>query len=119
MANYYQNKKTGEFMVSLPHTMRELIDEPTSQSISLGFVVPLNNKGFSTKMICDVILPNYCLGNGIVSFSMSYRFIKDNYKRVKKSIVLEKYPDLHQYRFDDIPKVSQPERLEVLTKQTI
>ena len=113
MRRFYQNKKTGEFMVTVPHSMREVLREPTPESISLGF------KGYSTIMICDVILPNKCLGNGIVSYSMSYSFIKNNYKRVKKSIVLEKYPDLHQYRFEDIPKFTQEERLEILKKQTL
>jgi len=113
MTLYYQNRKTGEFMVTIPHTMREVICEPTASSIELGF------KGYSTKMICDVILPNKCLGNGIISFSMSYIFIRDNYKRVKKSIVLGKYPNLHQYRHADIPKLSQVERIEILMKQTI
>jgi hypothetical protein len=113
MRIYYQNRKTGEFMVTVPYSTRDLISEPTPESIALGF------KGYKTSMVCDVILPNKCLGNGIISFTMSYVFIKNNYKRVKKSIVLEKYPDLHQYRFEDIPKFTQEERLEILKKQTI
>jgi hypothetical protein len=91
---YYKNKTTGE-IIGIKN-MREVIDHPTDQSIKLG------RSQYSYTVVYDMICPNYILGNGINSFCITYSFLKLNYKRIKKEIALEKYPDFHQYRHSDL-----------------
>jgi len=111
---FYQNKTTGEIIGV--ENMRTLLLEPTKQSIELGY------KGYSYKVVYDAILPNKILGNGIVSYCISHSFLTKNYKRIKKEIALEKYPNFKQYRYADM--VIEAEKLgvdglDVLRKQTI
>ena len=111
---YYQNKTTGEIIGV--ENLRELLSFPTEQSISLGF------KGYSRQSIVDVIMPNKILGQGIDTFSMSCTFLKENYKRISKKIALAKYPDFHQYRFEDLQfekKIKEKTGIEILMNQTI
>jgi hypothetical protein len=111
---FYQNKTTGEIIGV--KEMLELIDHPTELSNRLGF------NGYSRKTIYKAILPNKILGNGIDSFCISHTFLLKNYKRIRKEIAFDKYPNFEQYKHRHM--VIEAERLgvdgfEVLTKQTI
>ena len=107
---YYQNKTTGEIIGV--ENMRELITHPTPTSINLGY------KNYSYMVIYDMICPNHILGNGIKTFCITYSYLKQNYKRIKNSIAMEKYPNFKQYRHADIPNGTELERLNVLKSQT-
>lgn len=107
---YYQNKTTGEIIGV--ENMREVITHPTPQSIALGY------KGYSYEVVYDMICPNKILGNGIVTYCITYSYLKENYKRIKREIALAKYPDFKQFRHADLPNGTSEERLEVIRNQT-
>lgn len=109
---YYENKKTGEIMASY-HNLRDVILPTDNNHIKLGWV------DYKIMVVTDVILPNKILGNGIITYCMPYTFIRDNYKRIKKAKAFERYPNLHQYTYQDLPKTTHDERLEILKKQTL
>ena len=111
---YYQNKTTGEIIGV--ENLRELLTFPTEQSIQLGF------KGYSRQSIVDVIMPNKLLGNGVKTYNMPFTFLKANYKRINKKIALAKYPNFHQYDYEDLQMEKAKTKLEgivILMKQTI
>lgn len=94
--------------------MREVICHPTENSIKLGF------KGYSYSVVYDMVCPNVILGEGIVSFCISYSYLRQNYKRIKREIALEKYPEFNQYRHIDLVKEGKKSNintLEILHKQ--
>lgn len=110
---YYQNKTTGEIVGV--ENMRELIKHPTELSQSLGY------KGYSYEVIYDMICPNKILGHGIVSYCVTYHYLKDNYKRINRNLALKKYPQFKQYRHSDMvikAKERGIEGIEVLHEQT-
>lgn len=107
---FYRNKTTGEIIGV--ENMRQVIQHPTENSIALGY------KGYSYEVVYDMICPNHLLGNGIVSYCITNAYLKDNYKRIKREIALEKYPDFKQYRHADLPNGTPEERLEVIRNQT-
>lgn len=110
---YYQNLKTGEIMGI--ENMRQLITHPTPQSESLGY------KGYSYKVIYDMICPNNILGHGIVSYCITHSYLRDNFKRINKKIALEKYPEFKQYRHSQLKDDAEKKgitTLEVINKQT-
>lgn len=106
---YYQNRTTGEIIGA--KNMREVIIEPTEESAKLGWV------DYHFMVVADVIHPNKLLGNGIISYCMPVYLIKKWYKRIDKYKALRRYPIFQQYRFDDLSKVSQEERLTILHNQ--
>ena len=109
---YYKNKKTNN-IIGIKN-QRHLITHPTEQSESLGFV------GYSYTVIYDMICPNILLGNGITSFSISHTYLKENFKRIRREIALEKYPGFKQYDFNDLVKESEErgvDRLDILMEQ--
>ena len=111
---FYQNKITKQ-IIGIKN-MRELLTHPTDMSIKLGF------KDYSYKVIYDAIYPNKLLGNGIVSFAIEHTFLTKNYKRIKKEIALNKYPNFKQYDYEDLVKEAKKKKiskLEVLKQQTI
>lgn len=81
MKSYYKHKVTGELILSL-NNLRDLID----------------GNGKRCGCITDVIIPNYKLGNGIISTVMDYRTIRNNYQRINKKHALTIYPDFGQWR---------------------
>lgn len=107
---FYQNKITNE-IVGIEN-MREVISHPTEQSIKCG------RKDYSYEVVYDMICPNKILGNGITSFCITYSFLRQNYKRIKREIALNKHPEFKQYRHEDIPNGTTEERLAVLSSQT-
>lgn len=110
---YYQNKTSKEIIGV--ENMRELITHPTEQSESLGY------KGYSYKVIYDMICPNKILGNGIKTYCVTHSFLRENYKRINRKIALEKYPVFKQYRHKDLVEEGEKlgiDTLEVLHKQT-
>lgn len=107
---FYQNKSSGEIIGV--ENMRELITHPTPQSTALGY------KGYSYKVIYDMICPNKILGNGIVTFCITNSYLKENYKRIKREIALEKYPDFKQFRHANLPNGTSEERLAIIQDQT-
>lgn len=110
---FYQNKTTGE-IIGLEN-MRHLITHSTEQSESLGY------ENHSYNVIYDMIHPNKLLGNGIKSFSITHGYLRENYKRIKKQIAYDKYPNFRQYNYNDLIQESEKlgiTRLEVLQKQT-
>jgi hypothetical protein len=110
---YYQNKITKEIIGTT--NMRTVIKEPTEQSIKMGIT------GYSYEVVYDMITPNKILGNGIVSYCITWKYLNKNYKRIKREIALEKHPDFRQYRHADMvieAEVNGVEGLEILTKQT-
>jgi len=107
---YYQNKTTNEIIGV--DNMREVISHPTELSIKCG------RKTYSYEVVYDMICPNHILGNGITSFCITYSFLKENYKRIKREIALNKYPEFKQYRHENIPNGTTEERLAVLGSQT-
>jgi len=111
---FYQNKTTGE-IVGIEN-MRELISHPTEKSIELGF------KGYERSTVYDAIYPNKICGNGIVSFCIEHTFLRKNYKRIRKEIAFEKYPNFKQYRHSDMvieAKKTKVDGLVILRKQNI
>jgi len=111
---FYQNKTTGEIIGV--NNMRELLIEPTEQSITLGY------RGYSYEVIYDAVYPNKILGHGITSYCVSHSFLKTNYKRINKEIALKKHPDFKQYRHVDMVAESKNlgiDGIDVLRKQTI
>ena len=110
---FYQNKTTGEIIGTT--NMREVIKEPTEQSLALGF------KGYSYEVVYDMICPNMILGEGIVSYCITWKYLNKNYKRIRREIALEKHPNFKQYRHSDmVEEVKQKgvTGLEILNKQT-
>lgn len=110
---YYQNKKTGEIIGV--ENMRDVIDKPTEAQTKIGYI------GYSYSVVYDMICPNKLLANGLKSFCISYRQLVFNYKRIKKEIALSKYPDFHQYNYDDLQKEAITKNcttLEIIQKQT-
>lgn len=80
---YYKHKTSGEIIGSL-NNLRDLIDMNGNMSC-----------------ITDVIIPNIGLGNGIISHCMYYSYIRQNYKRIRKTDALLAYPDFGQWRHID------------------
>jgi hypothetical protein len=110
---YYQNRNTEE-IIGVENT-RELITHSTEQSLSLGF------KGYSCEVVYDMICPNKLLGNGIKTYCITHSFLKENYKRIKIEIALNKYPRFKQYRHKDLLEEGKKlniDTLNVLKKQT-
>lgn len=109
---YYQNKQTNE-IIGITN-MRELITHPTEQSIRAGF------KGYSYKVIYDMVCPNKFLGNGIVTYNITHGYLSTNYKRIKMQIALDKYPKFNQYRHSDLIREGKKlgiDTLEILHNQ--
>lgn len=110
---YYQNINSGAIIGI--ENMRQLMTEPTEQSINLGY------KGYSYKVIYDMICPNYILGNGIDTFCINHSFLQSNFKRVNKKIALKKHPEFIQYRHRHLKADSEKMNIttfEVIQKQT-
>lgn len=110
---YYQNKITGEIIGI--ENMREVIKHPTEKSIALGF------KDYSYEVVYDMICPNNILGEGIVSYCITWSYLNTNYKRIRREIALEKHPNFKQYRHKDMVKEAKERGitgLEVLQQQT-
>lgn len=110
---YYQNKTTGEIIGT--SNMREVIKHPTEQSIKMGF------RGYSYEVVYDMICPNNILGEGIVSYCITWSYLNTNYKRIRREIALEKYPEFKQYRHSDMVAEAEAkgvDGIEVLNKQT-
>lgn len=93
---YYQNKISGNIIGTT--NMRSVIKHPTEKSLALGFV------DYSYEVVYDMICPNYLLGNGIKSFCITYSYLRENYKRIRREIALEKYPKFKQYDHSDMVK---------------
>ncbi|MFK5981500.1 MAG: hypothetical protein QM499_01200 [Flavobacteriaceae bacterium] len=110
---YYINKTSKEIIGI--ENMRELITHPTENSERLGF------KGYSYKVIYDMICPNRLLGNGITTFSITHSFLTANYKRTNKKVALTTYPEFKQYRHANLmeeSKVLKIDSLKILQAQT-
>lgn len=110
---YYQNKTTNEIIGI--ENMREVISLPTKNSIKYGFV------NHSYEIVYDMICPNVLIQNGVTSFCITYKMLSRNYKRIKASIALEKYPVFKQYsyvEFDAEKKRLGISGFEILKKQT-
>lgn len=110
---YYQNKVTEEIIGV--ENMRQLITHPTPKSEELGY------RGYSYKVIYDMVHPNRILGNGIDTYCITHSYLKENYKRISKKIAIAKYPQFKQYRHVDLvleaKKLNIP-TIDVLHKQT-
>jgi len=107
---YYQNIHTKEIIGV--GNMRDVISHPTEQSIKCG------RKDYSYEVVYDMICPNKILGNGIDSYCITCSYLRKNYKRIKREIALNKYPEFKQYRYEDIPNETTEKRLEILSSQT-
>jgi hypothetical protein len=110
---YYQNKTTGE-IIGITN-MREVISHPTEQSIKSGRTT------FSYEVVYDMICPNMILVEGIVSYCVTWDYLRKNYKRIKREIALRKHPNFKQYRHSDMVKEAKERGitgLEVLQQQT-
>lgn len=110
---YYQNKTTGEIIGTT--NMREVIKHPTEQSEKLGF------RGYSYEVVYDMICPNKILGAGIVSYCITWKYLNENYKRIRREIALEKHPNFKQYRYSDMvleAKQKGVDGIEILHAQT-
>lgn len=110
---FYQNKVSKEIIGV--ENMRQLITHPTKQSEDLGY------KGYSYKVIYDMICPNYILGSGITTYCITHSYLRENYKRIRREIALEKYPEFKQYRHKDLVEEGRKlniDTLEILHKQT-
>jgi len=103
---YYINKTSGN-IIGISN-MREVIKHPTEKSLALGF------KNYSYEVVYDMICPNYILGEGIKSFCITYRYLKDNYKRIKREIALEKYPEFNQYRHHNLIEEGKKRGIDTL-----
>ena len=103
---FYQNKTTGEIIGV--ENMRHLITHPTEISDKLGF------KNHSYMIVYDMICPNNLLGRGITSFAIHHTYLTKNYKRIKREIALEKYPDFRQYNFEDLQKEAKEKNVKTI-----
>ena len=103
---YYINKTTGNIIGVT--NMRQLITHPTEQATNLGYI------GYSYKIVYDMVCPNVLLGNGITSFSISHTYLTKNYKRIKREIALEKYPEFNQYRHNDLVKEGEERNIDTI-----
>ena len=110
---YYQNKTTGEIIGTT--NMREVISHPTEQSIKSGRTY------YSYEVVYDMICPNMILGEGIVSYCITWSYLNTNYKRIRREIALEKHPNFKQYRHSDMVEEAKQKGvtgLEILHAQT-
>ncbi|MFW6219981.1 MAG: hypothetical protein ACOC33_04000 [bacterium] len=110
---FYQNKKTGEIIGI--ENMRQLITHPTMMSEKLGY------DGYSYNVVYDMICPNKILGRGIISYCISHTFLIKNYKRIRKEIAIEKYPEFKQYSYSDLlneSKQTGKDTLDIIKSQT-
>lgn len=103
---YYINKTTGNIIGVT--NMRQLITHPTEQSTNLGYI------GYSYQVVYDMVCPNVLLGNGITSFCISHTYLTKNYKRIKREIALEKYPEFNQYQHKDLVKEGKERNIDTL-----
>lgn len=81
---YYKHKKTGQIIGSL-HNLRDSYDAD----------------GNRVGCFTDVVMPNVCVGNGIICHIMDYRELKKGYKRTNKAEALAQTPDFGQLRHID------------------
>jgi len=110
---FYQNINTNEIIGV--DNMRQVISHPTEQSMRAGFV------NYSYEVVYDMICPNKILGEGITSFCITNSFLTKNYKRIKREIALNRYPNFNQYRHKqlcDEASISGIEKLDIIRKQT-
>lgn len=111
---FYINKQTNE-IIGISE-MLDLITSPTENSIKLGY------RGYSAQTAYLAIYPNKILGNGILSFAITHKFLKENYKRIRRELAYERHHNFKQYRHSDM--VIEANKLgvngiDVLRKQTI
>lgn len=111
---FYINKQTNEIIGICG--MLDLITSPTEQSIKLGY------KGYASQVAYLAIYPNKILGNGILSYAITHKFLRENYKRIRKQLAYERYPNFKQYRHSDMvieAKKLGVDGIDVLRKQTV